>query len=138
LSGLLLGAAFVLSACGRASAGFCVPLDGRAAGGVLGAGGVGTEAAVAAGTVTVGPAGASVLNVATGGGSAFEAAAASSGFSGRRAGAGATGEGAAGLPGPLAGPISVVRTVGPRFCEALAGMIGGGIVARGCARRGSG
>jgi hypothetical protein len=31
----------------------------------------------------------------------------------------------------------VARIAAPRFGEALAGMIGGGIVARGCAGRGS-
>jgi hypothetical protein len=34
------------------------------------------------------------------------------------------------LPGPLAGVVSVARTGAPRFGEALAGMIGGGMVAR--------
>ena len=137
MSGLPLAASFALSACERASAGFCAPSDAGAAGGVLGAGRAWTEAALAAATVTVGPAGASVFTVATGGGSAFEAATADSGVSGRRAGAGATGGGAGGLPGPLAGALSVARTAAPRSGEVLAGMIGGGIVARGCTGRGS-
>src|ERR1700722_8418684 len=41
------------------------------------------------------------------------------------------GAGRGGLPGPRAGAVSVTRTGAPRFGEALAGMIGGGMVARG-------
>jgi hypothetical protein len=81
-------------------------------------------------------AGGSVFTVAAAG-SAFEPATAGSAFSGRRGGAGAPGDGAGGLPGPRTGAVSVTRTGAPRFGEALAGMIGGGIAARCCAGRGS-
>jgi hypothetical protein len=88
--------------------------------------------------VTVGPDGGSVFTVAEGAGSAFDAATAASGFSGRRAGAGATGEGGGGAAGPFPGAVSVARAAAPRFGEAFEGMIGRGMVARGCATRGSG
>ena len=133
------GVAFVLSAGERESASFCGPSDAGAAGGVFSAGRAwANKAALVGGTfVTVGAGGGSVLTVAAAG-SGFAGAAAGSGFSGRRGGAGATGDGAGGgLPGPLEGAVSVARTGAPQFGEALAGIIGGGIVARGCAGRSS-
>jgi hypothetical protein len=132
------GVAFVLSAGERESASFCGPSDAGAAGGVFSAGRAwANKAALVGGTfVTVGAGGGSVFTVAAAG-SGFAGAAAGSDFSGRRGGAGATGDGASGLPGPLAGAVSVARTGAPRFGEALEGIIGGGIVARGCAGRGS-
>lgn len=138
MGGLPPGAAFVFSACGPASVGFGVPLEAGPRDGVLGAGRAWTEPALAVATVTIGPVGGSVLTVATGGASAFAAAAVGSACSGRRVGAGATGDEAGEAPGPLADAVSVVRTGAPRLGPALAGMIGGGIVvARGCAGRGS-
>ena len=92
------------------------------------------KAALGGGTVvTVDAAGGSVLTVVTFG-SAFELPTAASALRGC---GGATGEAARGAPGPFMIAVSGMRTGAPRFGEALAGMIGGGIVARGCAGRGS-
>jgi hypothetical protein len=135
--GLALGARFVLSPGGRASSGFRAQSDADANGLVFGAGRAWAKAALGDGTfVTVGAAGAAVF-AARAIGSAFVSATASSAFSGRRGCAGATGDGAGELPGPRAGAVSGARTGAPRFGEALAGMIGGGIDARTCAGRGS-
>jgi hypothetical protein len=134
--GLPFGAAFVLSTGGRASADFRAQSDAGADGTVFGAGRAWAKPALAVGTlVTVGAAGGSAFAIGAMG-SAFEPATAGSAFSARRGGAGATGDGAKELPGLLAGAVSVARTGAPRLGEALAGMIGGGMVARGCAGRG--
>jgi hypothetical protein len=137
LAGGLPFFAAVLSAGGRASAAFCAQSDGVVDTGVFGAGRAGAAVALAKGAA--GPADAAGSSVFTGAAaaSAFEPVTAGSDFSARRGAAGATGDGAEELPGPRAGPVSVTRTGAPRFGEALAGMIGGGIAARGCAGRGS-
>jgi hypothetical protein len=120
-----------LSAGGRASAGFRAQSDAGADGTVFGADRAWAKPALAGGTVvTVGAAGASVFAIGAID-SAFEPATAGSTFSGRRGGAGAAGDWPGGLPGPRAGAVSAARIGAPRFGEALAGMIGGGMVARG-------
>jgi hypothetical protein len=128
--GVPLGGAFGLSTGGRASAGFRAQSDAGADGTVLDAGRAWAKPAPAGGTVvTVGAAGASVFAIGAID-SAFEPATAGSTFSGRRGGAAAAGD-CGRLPGPCAGAVSAARTGAPRFGEALAGMIGGGMVARG-------
>jgi hypothetical protein len=81
----------------------------------------------------------SVFTVVTDG-PVFAFAPAGSDFSGAREAEAATGDDGAddlpgGLIGPLAGAVSVARAGAPRFGEALAGMIGGGIAARAWAGR---
>ena len=94
--GLPLGAAFVLSPGGLASADFRAESDAGVNGTVFGAGRAWARPALAGGTVvTVGAAGASVFAIGAID-SAFEPATAGSAFSGRRVGAGATGEDGAG------------------------------------------
>src|ERR1700722_8418683 len=120
--GLPIGAPSVLSTGGRASAAFRAQSDAGADGIVFGAGRAWAKPALAGGAVaTVGAAGASV----------FAIGAIDSAFSGRRGGAGAAGDWPGGLPGPRAGAVFVTRTGAPGFGEALGGMIGGGMVARG-------
>ena len=135
--GLPLDAAFALSPGGRASPGFCAPLNVGPDGGVLGAGRGWDKVALAGGkAVAADAASGSVFAVVTLR-SAFDPATAGSTLSDRRDGIGATGDEAGGLPGPPMGAVSVARTGDPRFGETLAGTIGGGIVARGCAGGGS-
>lgn len=156
-AGLSFGGALALSAAGKASADFCVPLaagartpgtdvgvpsDAGAECWTLGAGCV-AEAAFAGGTIVpIGDARASVFAGAAAGSvfvgptvcSAFGVVTACSGFAGR--GAGATVGWAGGLPGALGSAVSLGRAAGVRFAEAPAGMIGGGIDGRGWTERG--
>ena len=152
-AGLSFGGALALSAAGKASADFCVPLaagaragatnfsassDAGAECGTLGAG-CAAETTLAGGTfVPVGGARGSVFAAAAGSGfagaaacSAFAAVTAGSDFSRRGAGASPTGDGTDELPAPFAGAGSVGRAAGARFAGAPAGMIGGGIDGRG-------
>jgi hypothetical protein len=136
--GLPVDAAFVLSAKGRASTVFCAPSNARFDEGVLGVSRAWAKAALAGGAVVPVLAPSDSVLAAVTFGSAFEPTTTASALSGRRDGPGAAVDEDAGLPGALGDAGSAARTGAPRFDEALAGMIGGGIVARGCAGRGSG
>jgi hypothetical protein len=136
--GFPIDAALVLSADGRASTVFCAPSNAGLDEGALGVSRAWDKAALAGGAIVpvLALSGSVLAGVTLG--SAFEPTTAASVLSGRRDGPDAAEDEGVGLPGIIGDAVSAARTGAPRFDEALAGTMGGGIVARGCAGRVSG